>query len=496
MKKQDPAKLLSSIGEKIIAYAKNELCMSARFLSSAAGYAEETDVKDLPATVPLTFLGTNGTLIVYNSEGLLRAYEEDPKKITRALAHLLFHCIYRHFAKAAVAENKLAWDVACDVAAEYLTDKLEIECVSDVFGSLSRENYYAMFKAKCPLLSAEYLYEELKFLHKLELEPIRKVFERDEHILWNAYGEGRKNPEEGRSDEDDNGEGEASSGTGEESETPIQTEGEGRYSFDAGAGALSIRGSDRESIKASEEDWKRIAERVKIEIENFSREYGTQTADLRRIINVELKTTYDYREFLRKFMVLKEIMKEDLSQFDYIYYNLGLTMYGNVPLYDHLEYALDYSLEDFVIAIDSSGSVFYDVAVNFLEECYSIVEQATSRRRRINLHVIQCDAAIKEDVLITGYDDFVRFIKRFTLKGGGGTDFRPVFARVDELIAEGKLKHLKGMIYFTDGRGKYPEKPPSYDVAFIFYGNKNNDYDVPPYAMKLVIGEDKQKNKR
>ena len=266
----------------------------------------------------------------------------------------------------------------------------------------------------------------------------------------------------------------------------------GKSSFDKGRGAIGIRGSDREGMKASDEDWKRIAERVKLEIENFALEYGSQTADLRRIINVELKTTYDYREFLKRFMVLKEIMKEDVTQFDYIYYNLGLMMYGNVPLYDHLEYAVDYSLEDFVIAIDSSGSVFYDLAVNFLEECYSIVAQASSTRRRINLHILQCDAAIKEDVTITGYDDFTRFIKKFTLKGGGGTDFRPVFARVNELRLAGKLPNLKGIIYFTDGRGKYPEKPPDYEAAFIFYGNKNNDYDVPPWAIKLIVNEKKK----
>ena len=495
MKKQDPATLLRSIGARILAYAKNELCMSARFLAAAVGYAQEVDMEDVPEPLPLRLIATNGTLTVYSSKGLLDAYEASPHAVTRTLAHLLFHCLYRHFAKATVAENRKAWDAAADIAAEYLVDQLKIDCLEQE-GFELRENVYKLYAAKCPLLTAEYLYEELKFLSPPELKELRRPFERDEHLLWYASSEDKRLAlQKGETQSDAEGDARENEGEQGDADAPEQLPSEGDYSFEKGVGALGLVGAKRENLKSAEEDWKRIAERCKLEIETFAKEYGDKTADLRRIINVELKTAYDYREFLRKFMTLKEIMKEDLTQFDYIYYNLGLMMYGNVPFYDHLEYALDYSLEDFVIAIDSSGSVFYDLAVNFLEECYSIIAQATTTRRRINLHIIQCDAAIKEDVLITGFDDFTRFIKRFTLRGGGGTDFRPVFKRVDEMVAAGKLPNLKGIVYFTDGRGKYPEKPPKYQTAFIFYGNKNNDYNVPPWAMKLVIDEPQAEKK-
>jgi len=488
MKKQDKQALLHSIGAKIMAYAKNELCMSARFLSSAVGYAQDTDVEDLPTPVTICSMATNGAYVVYDSKILLDLFEQDPKLVTRQYAHLLFHCLYRHFAKAPLVENSLAWDVACDISAEYLVDKLGAENVRDIKGEPKRYSYYDLYLKKVPLLSAEHLYEELKFLAKAELKDLEKIFKRDDHSLWLSRGDGKgaNSTKSGERPDQANGDREGVDEKQGDKETPLQVENAGGYSFDEGFGSLSF-GTERGKLKEIEEDWKRISERVKLEIESFAQEYGTQTLDLRRIINVELKTTYDYREFLLRFMTLKEIMKEDLTQFDYIYYNLGLMMYGNIPLYDHLEYALDHTLEDFVIAIDSSGSVFYDLAVNFLEECYSIVAQATSTRRRINLHIIQCDSAIKEDVLITGYDDFTRFIKRFTLRGGGGTDFRPVFNRVEELKKSGKMPNLKGMIYFTDGKGKYPEKPPSFDVAFVFYGNDKNDLNVPPWAMKLVI---------
>ena len=59
-------------------------------------------------------------------------------------------------------------------------------------------------------------------------------------------------------------------------------------------------------------------------------------------------------------------------------------------------------------------------------------------------------------------------MEHFELKGGGGTDFRPVFSHVEELGEQGELRGSKGLLYFTDGKGRYPKKRPDYDVAFLF----------------------------
>ena len=56
------------------------------------------------------------------------------------------------------------------------------------------------------------------------------------------------------------------------------------------------------------------------------------------------------------------------------------------------------------------------------------------------------------------------------LKGLGGTDFRPVFDYVETLRQSGSLTALKGLIYFTDGEGAFPEKKPPYDTVFAFVG--------------------------
>ena len=72
------------------------------------------------------------------------------------------------------------------------------------------------------------------------------------------------------------------------------------------------------------------------------------------------------------------------------------------------------------------------------------------------------------------------------LKGGGGTDFRPAFVYVDELRGSGEFKRLCGMLYFTDGYGTFPERPPDYKTAFVFV-EREDAVRVPPWAMCIYL---------
>ena len=74
--------------------------------------------------------------------------------------------------------------------------------------------------------------------------------------------------------------------------------------------------------------------------------------------------------------------------------------------------------------------------------------------------------------------------------GLGGTDFRPVFRYVNQLKKDKELTNLKGLIYFTDGDGVFPNKKPDYDVAFVFVDDDFNNTSVPAWAIKLVLQKD------
>ncbi|MBQ8975618.1 MAG: metallopeptidase, partial [Oscillospiraceae bacterium] len=196
---------------------------------------------------------------------------------------------------------------------------------------------------------------------------------------------------------------------------------------------------------------------------------------------------YDYSDFLRKFAVMGESMVINDDEFDYIYYTYGMRLFGNMPLVEPLEYKQVKRIREFVIAIDTSGSVKGELVQRFVQKTYNILKQQETFFTRINLHIIQCDAKVQEDVKITNQQDFDRYLTDMKLMGMGGTDYRPVFEYVEKLKANHEFTNLKGLIYFTDGFGTYPAKQPDYQTAFVFVNDDLANPHVPVWAIKLIL---------
>ena len=81
-------------------------------------------------------------------------------------------------------------------------------------------------------------------------------------------------------------------------------------------------------------------------------------------------------------------------------------------------------------------------------------------------------------------------MKSIEISGSGGTDFRPVFERVDQMRASGELRNLRGLLYFTDGYGTFPLRKPEYQTAFIFVREGFEIPKVPSWAMRVVLEEE------
>ena len=182
-------------------------------------------------------------------------------------------------------------------------------------------------------------------------------------------------------------------------------------------------------------------------------------------------------------------MQADEDSFDYIYYTYGLKMYGNMPLIEPLESREVYRIEDFVLVIDTSMSCSGELVRRFLEETYGVLSEGESYFCKINVHIIQCDDQVRSDVVVTSREQMREYMENFTIQGKGGTDFRPAFEYVNGLRAKGEFTRLKGLLYFTDGKGIYPVKMPPYDTVFVFIQDQYEDMSVPAWAMKLVLEE-------
>ena len=102
---------------------------------------------------------------------------------------------------------------------------------------------------------------------------------------------------------------------------------------------------------------------------------------------------------------------------------------------------------------------------------------------------MQCDDAVRELTFLHSTEEWERYAAALTLHGGGGTDFRPAFARIAGLQKEGTLRELQGILYFTDGKGTYPARPPGCQTAFLFVEDGAEPPPSPPWAIRLTLSE-------
>jgi len=324
----------------------------------------------------------------------------------------------------------------------------------------------------------------------------------------NGEGKEEKNQEAGNQEPENRGsEGEGSTGEGNSGE---DSQGEAKQE-DSQSGNSSgkkqekrkkaenrkptgqEKREEREAKKKRDElskEWEDISKRTEQEIEHSSKEKQEEQGSLAWFLRLEQKKYTDFRDFLRRLSVDREEMEVDLDSFDYGYYYYGLEQYGNMPLIEENEYREGRKLQELVIAIDTSHSTKGEMVKGFLEETAGILKQKDAFFQKVKVHILECDDELRKDICLENVEDLEQYSKNFAVKGGYGTDFRPVFRYVSDLQKRGELKNLKGLMYFTDGKGRYPKEAPPYVTAFVFpKGEDIDDDNVPFWAMKLYQRE-------
>jgi predicted metal-dependent peptidase len=138
---------------------------------------------------------------------------------------------------------------------------------------------------------------------------------------------------------------------------------------------------------------------------------------------------------------------------DYTYTRISRRQYGLPPGSPILPSMVDNEVRA-VVAVDTSGSMSDRELAMGLSEIQAVLEQCGLRAR-----AIVCDAEIHEDCEIKSAAELST-----RLKGGGGTDFRPIFDR----IAKGRMPDV--LVFVTDGYGPAPETPPPYGMVWVLVG--------------------------
>ena len=352
-------------------------------------------------------------------------HPEHAQDAARLLFHGLCHCLLGHvFMRNASA-------LACDLAAALVTAEVSPECFpakNDLLFQEVRRRCMGEIHAE----KLEILLEEDDFLKEKRPE-IAALVTMDDHRPW------------------------------------LKAQETARLSGDSGI----------------EDFWRR--ERKRLLIGSGGKKMGRDPGVHREKMVLGEGTHHEFAGYLRRYAAEREYAREDPDSFQYAWYAYGMEHYGNMPLIEPPETREEYRLEELVIAIDTSGSCERGLTKQFLEQTRDILLRENLFFHRFNLHIIQCDAKVQRDDRITNLTEFERYIANLEVCGGGGTNFCPVFEHISKLMSKGELRNLKGMLYFTDGRGIYPSMPPKYEVTFVFLQHRFDDIDTPHWIKRLIL---------
>lgn len=426
---EESKKDFAAIGQEILHTARNELYMNLPYLDAAL-----CALRFQPGGGVTMSLATDGETLYYDGAYLAERYLRGRVLTNRAYLHVILHCMLRHLGKKRGKAPEL-WDLACDAAVESILDGLDYPCLAE--GTVpAKRKFYGECRQDMPVLTAEGIYRRLLRLDlpEYELAQLQRRFLVDDHGLWD--------PE---------------------------------------------KKDDREQSQRQDERWKDLSEKTRTGMETVLAGQASGGGAVLEQIRVAAREDVDYRAFLRRFAVPREVAAVDGDAFDYVFYTYGLRIYGNMPLVEPPETKEEKRIEDFVIAVDTSMSTSGGLVRQFLACTYAILRSTETFTRKVNIRIIQCDDQVRSDTVIHDLEELREYMEHFELAGGSATDFRPVFRHMERLQKEGAFTSLRGLVYFTDGMGVYPQKRPPYETAFVLLEEPPMSVKFPPWAIRLVL---------
>ena len=233
--------------------------------------------------------------------------------------------------------------------------------------------------------------------------------------------------------------------------------------------------------------WAQAAGGIKGSAKTAAPRFGLMPGSRRDRMEKKEEGQYNFGRYLKRFSVTGEEMQLDTDSFDYIPYHYGMEHYGNLPFLEPLEYTETSKAEELVIAIDTSGSCSLQLVRRFLGETRKMLTEKEHFFSRMRVHIFQCDSILQDYRLICSREEWSRYEDCLSIAGRGGTNFTPVFERVEKLLEAGSIKKLKGLLYFSDGDGVYPREKPPYETAFIFPDFRFLELNIPEWVVKICL---------
>lgn len=218
--------------------------------------------------------------------------------------------------------------------------------------------------------------------------------------------------------------------------------GSGGESWNFG-GIEDAPGAEDESVRHQMEEDCKIEV---IQAANAAKMMGKLPANIERLVNIVRESKMPWRQILARFF--RATSKSDYS---WLKPNRRFLAHGIYLPSLHSE-----ALGPVVVAVDTSGSV----AGPELESFFGCINGILRQTKPEAVHVVYCDARV-QNVQVFKASDYPISVAKFKPKGGGGTDFNPVF----DYVKDKKLRPT-ALLYLTDMYGSFPDKAPGYPTIW------------------------------
>lgn len=320
------------------------------------------------------------------------------------LAHEALHCALSHFARR-VHRDKYRWDIACDLAINPL---LIAEQLTPCPGALHIVEYDGM--------TAEEIYPCI--------DESDQMHTHDHHI----YDQSESSPG-----------GSATAGGNATTEPPSTSQSGQQSATTSGEQPPPLTKREQEQMAIQWTQRLAGAHQQAIQV-------GKMGGALGRMIGHLLQPQIPWRRLLAQYMTATA--RDD--------YNWARPSRREG---DAILPSLRSNELKVIIGLDTSGSISDEEMKQFVTELDALKGQANAR-----VTLLACDAALTEESpWITEPWEQLQLPREF--KGGGGTDFKPVFEWIEQ-----HDNHADLLIYFTDAQGHFPEHEPCIPVIWLVKG--------------------------
>lgn len=351
---------------------------------------------------------TDAKTFYYNSDYINELSLEQTQFV---LAHEALHCALSHFSRRQ-HRVKHRWDLACDFAINPIL-------INDGF----KPTPDALYLENLAGMTAEEIYPLLDDMDNRQTE--------DQHV-YDANSDNDRDRHESRAD----------NGKADQPPTGKDPGQEVEVDENRGAGASQpppLNGDEKEQLSVQ---WRqRMAGAAQ-----QAMQAGKMSGAMARLVDHLLQPQLPWRTLLARYM--SAIGRDDYN------YTRPSRREGAAILP-----SLRSSQVNVVVAIDTSGSVSASEIKEFMAEVDALKGQV---RARITLYA--CDRDLDKDGP-WGYEAWDTFEAPKQFHGGGGTDFRPVFDRLECAAGQADL-----LLYFTDAEGLFPEYEPALPVIWLVKG--------------------------